>query len=206
MNFVGNEKIKVSSKFILASKSEVRRQIFQKTGLSFIVYPSEVNEEKIKKNYTTKSPAIIASRLSELKALNVGENFLENYTIGFDQICFSQGKIYNKPGNKDLAFKQLCELRGRAHRQYSAISIVKDLKVIWTYVEYAELVMHNLTNEEIVNYINMDNPINSCGSYKFESLGLHLFSKITGSNETIQGFPLIPFLRKIRKLKIYSLK
>ena len=66
--------------------------------------------------------------------------------------------------------------------------------------------MNRLKENEIIKYLEIDKPFNSCGSYRYESLGIHLFSKVTGNNETIQGLPLIALLKQFRKNKIYSIK
>ena len=76
--------------------------------------------------------------------------------------------------------------------------------MIWSKVEISTLRMHKLTTNEIKNYVKHEKPFNSCGSYKLESLGFNLFSKIDGSDDTIQGLPLIPLLKELKKNGIYS--
>ena len=49
--------------------------------------------------------------------------------------------------------------------------------------------MKKLTDEEISNYIDLDSPLNSCASYKFEANGYKLFSEVIGSLEEINGLP-----------------
>ena len=66
--------------------------------------------------------------------------------------------------------------------------------------------MNKLEENEIIKYIEIDKPFSSCGSYRYESLGMHLFSKVNGNNETIQGLPIIALLKQFRKNKIYELK
>jgi septum formation protein len=65
--------------------------------------------------------------------------------------------------------------------------------------------MHNLSDEEIINYVELENPINAAGAYKFESVGCNLFSSVDGSSYTIRGMPLLPLLGELRKLKIIDL-
>ena len=65
--------------------------------------------------------------------------------------------------------------------------------------------MYELNEKDIIKYLNIDKPFNSCGSYKYESLGINLFSKVTGNNETIQGLPIIELLKQLRKNKVYSI-
>ena len=59
--------------------------------------------------------------------------------------------------------------------------------------------MHNLSEEEIINYVELENPINAAGAYKFESLGCNLFSSVDGSSYTVRGMPLLPLLNALRE-------
>ena len=54
--------------------------------------------------------------------------------------------------------------------------IYKNNECLWEYSETVELKMHDLTEKEIINYVDIENPINAAGAYKFESLGCNLFS------------------------------
>ena len=57
--------------------------------------------------------------------------------------------------------------------------------------------MRLLTDEEIKDYILKDQPLFSCGSYKYESLGKNLFKSVIGSADAIQGLPLEPLLKAL---------
>ena len=66
--------------------------------------------------------------------------------------------------------------------------------------------MHNLSYAEIKNYVEIENPVNAAGSYKFESLGCNLFSFVNGSSHTVRGMPLIPLLNALRDLDVIGLE
>ena len=66
--------------------------------------------------------------------------------------------------------------------------------------------MHSLSEQEIENYVEIENPIHAAGAYKFESLGCNLFSSVNGSSFTVRGMPLLPLLNALRELQIISLK
>ena len=66
--------------------------------------------------------------------------------------------------------------------------------------------MHNLSDAEIKNYVEIENPVNAAGSYKFESLGCNLFSYVNGSSHTVRGMPLIPLLNALRDLDVIGLE
>ena len=49
--------------------------------------------------------------------------------------------------------------------------------------------MRDLSQEEIQEYVEKDDPLMSSGSYKYESLGKNLFEYIKGDPYVIQGLP-----------------
>ena len=190
---------------ILASASKIRSEILKNTGLIFSVKISDVNEDELKKKLLNKSIQEEAKILACEKASDISQKNPNEYIIGADQICSLNNKIYSKPITMDNAIQQLTDLSGKTHKQTSAICLYYKNELVWSYVDEALLTMHELNNSEITRYLELDKPLNSCGSYKYESLGCHLFSKVTGQSETIQGFPIIPLLAQLRKNKLYSL-
>jgi len=202
---MGNKIITPSIPLILASASKIRSEILKKAGIEFSVVISDINEEKLKNKIINKSITEIAITLASEKAFNVSKNNPNSYVIGADQICNLNNKIFSKPNTIDNAIKQLKQLSGKTHKQTSGISLYFNSKLIWSFFEEAELTMHKLEEKEIIKYLEIDKPFNSCGSYKYESLGVHLFSKVEGNNETIQGLPIIELLNQLKKKNIYSI-
>ena len=202
---MGIVSITPSVPIILASASKIRAEILKNTGLLFSIKTSDVNEDELKKKLLNKSIQEEAKILACAKASNISQNHPNEYIVGADQICSLNDKIYSKPITMDNAIQQLTDLSGKTHKQTSAICLYYKNELIWSYVEEALLTMHDLNISEITRYLELDKPLNSCGSYKYESLGCHLFSKVSGQSETIQGFPIIPLLAQLRKNKLYSL-
>tara|TARA_B100000686_G_scaffold58301_1_gene62593 strand:- start:2242 stop:2859 length:618 start_codon:yes stop_codon:yes gene_type:complete len=198
--------IKPHKPIILASASKIRSKILKNTGIEFTIKNPSIDEENIKKKIAKKTVSNQAKILASAKALKISENNPNTYVIGADQICSINKMIFKKPLNIDNAINQLKRLSGKTHKQTSAISLFYEGKKLWCHTEEALLTMYKLSENEIKNYLNIDKPFQSCGSYKFESYGHHLFSKVIGDSYTIQGFPLISLLRQLRKYKLYSLK
>ena len=179
---------------ILASNSQPRMKMLKDTGLTFTQIKSGVNEKIVRKEYKGKSYNYLAKKLAEAKALSVSKKKREAYVIGADQICVNQGKIYSKPKFKRKAVKQLLELNGKTHKLISAVSICYDNKIIWSYSEEVKIKMRKLSEKVLRNYVDLDLPLESCGSYKYEANGKYLFSKVIGNTNTILGLPLFPLL------------
>ena len=70
----------MNSNIILASKSEVRRKILEKNGISCIVLPANIDEDLIKDSLSKEgaSPELISKNLAELKANKISEKKNEN--------------------------------------------------------------------------------------------------------------------------------
>lgn len=191
---------------ILASGSESRKQMLEEAGIVFDVIVSETDEDLIKKKISSLPYSEQVIHLAKAKAETVSKKNPESIVIGGDQMCALSDKLLHKPGNKEKAVESLKLLSNQKHYQHSGVCIFKNNESIWEYSETVELKMHDLTDKEIINYVEMENPIHAAGAYKFESLGCNLFSYVDGSSHTVRGMPLIPLLNALRKLKIIGLE
>ncbi len=196
--------LKSNFPIILASNSESRLKILQETGIDFIQLKSKIDESLIKEKYKKKNANFIATKLAEAKALFISRENRKSYVIGADQICISKGKIFSKPKNKKKAIEQLSELNGKTHKLISAFSICYDNQVVYSYVEQVKLKMRKLSKQSIKDYIEIDLPISSCGSYRFEANGKYLFSDVVGNTSTILGLPILPLIKILFKKKIIT--
>ena len=196
--------IKSNFPIILASNSESRLKILQETGIDFLQLKSNIDESLVKEKYKKKNANFIARKLAEAKALFISRENRKSYVIGADQICISKGKIFSKPKNKKKAIEQLLELNGKAHKLISAFSICYDNQVVYSYVEEVKLKMRKLSKKSIKDYVEIDLPISSCGSYRFEANGKYLFSDVAGNTSTILGLPILPLLKILFKKKIIT--
>ena len=191
---------------ILASGSQSRRVMLEDAGIHFSVISSNVDEDLLKKEMDGFPFEDQVVRLAAAKASEVSVNNPNHLIIGGDQMCIFQNKVFDKPGSQEKAIENLKLLSGTTHYQYSGVCLYKDGRSLWEYYEVVELNMHSLTEEEIINYVKAENPINAAGAYKFESLGCNLFSSVDGSSYTIRGMPLLPLLKTLRDMKIISLE
>ena len=191
---------------ILASGSQSRRVMLEDAGIHFNVISSNVDEDLLKKEMNGFPFEDQVVKLAAAKASGVSINNPNHLVVGGDQMCIFQNKVFDKPGSQEKAIENLKLLSGTTHYQYSGVCLYKDGRSLWEYYEVVELNMHSLTEEEIINYVKAENPINAAGAYKFESLGCNLFSSVDGSSYTIRGMPLLPLLKTLREMKIISLE
>ena len=191
---------------ILASGSESRKQMLDEAGIIFEIKVSSTDEDSIKSEIASLPFSEQVIHLAKAKAVSISKENPNAIVIGGDQMCALGNRILHKPGSKERAIESLKILSNQKHHQHSGVCIYKNNECIWEYSETVELKMHNLSETEIINYVEMENPIHAAGAYKFESLGCNLFSLVDGSSYTVRGMPLIPLLNALRDLDIIDLK
>ena len=198
--------IKPKVSIILASGSESRKLMLEEAGIAFDVIISPTDEDLIKDKISSLPYSEQVVHLAKAKAEPVSEENTESIVIGGDQMCVLNDNLLHKPGSRDKAIESLKLLANQKHFQHSGVCIYKNNECLWEYSETVELKMHDLTEKEIMNYVDIENPINAAGAYKFESLGCNLFSYVNGSSHTVRGMPLLPLLNALRDLKIIDLE
>ena len=177
-----------ASKLILASSSEVRKQILSKYKIPFKAVNHQFNENNAKKNNNIE-PADLSQYLAEQKSLSVCDVHSDHIILGCDQVCAMGKKMYSKPKTKDKAIENLLELAGKTHELIGSYAFSKNGALLYSETIFSKMTMKDLTEKDIIEYVELDNPLKSCGSYMFEKNGYKLFSEITGSMEAINGLP-----------------
>jgi len=182
------------NKIILASKSEVRRQILIKYGIDCEVEPSNVDEEPVKQSLIREgaTPEIISKNLAELKANKVSLKKKDQIVLGADSVIDFEGKIISKPENRGEALEILKKLNGKHHFLISSVCLSKNGKMIWHYSDKAKLTMKNFEILDLKNYLEKvsDKALYAYNVYQIEGVGKDLFLKIEGNENTIMGLPI----------------
>ena len=198
MTFFENEKV------ILASASKVRAELLKNAGVAFETETPNVDEDEIKKRESRKSTADIALALAFAKAIKVSKTVPEKLVIGADQIMEFDKVLYDKPTSKRECINRLKAMRGKPHNLVSAVCVVKNGEVLWSFVDNVTLTIRNVSDKFILNYINYvaDDALSSVGAYKLENVGAQLFTKVEGDFFSVLGLPLLPLLEFLRSQKV----
>ena len=188
------------SKIILASKSEVRKNILDKNNIECIVEPSNVDEDPVKESLLKEqaSSEIISKNLAELKANKVSMKKIDEIVLGADSVIDLEGELISKPESREEAIKILKKMNGKSHFLISSVCISKNGSMIWNYTDKAKLTMKNFTDEELNTYLSKvsDEALYAYNVYQIEGEGRNLFVNIEGDEDTIMGLP-------IKKIKEY---
>ena len=190
-------------KIILASNSKVRKKILEENGIKCKVFPSNADEELVKKSLIKEnlSPELISKNLAEFKANKVSLKFSREVVIGADSVIDINGELISKPKNREEALKILKKLNGKTHNLISSVCISKNGSMIWNYTDKASLTMKNMTEIQLREYLSKitDEALYAYNVYQIEGEGRCLFLKIEGEEDTIMGLP-------IKKIKDYLKK
>ncbi len=149
-----------------------------------------------------ETPAQLALRLSVEKALAIAKNNPNSVIIGSDQVATLDGTPIGKPGNFEAAKKQLQALSGHCVEFHSALAVTDGRKT-----ETADIItrcyFRELSDAEIVHYLEIEKPFDTAGSAKAEGLGITLMDKMESEDPTaIIGLPLITLARMLRSFGI----
>ncbi len=193
--------IKQNIKIILASTSPIRKKIIEEVGLDFQAIAPDFDEEIAKSQNQDLSIKDLAILLARGKSLSISQKFRDALVIGSDQICEIDGKKIDKSKDANEAFLQLKLMSGKTHFQNNALTISKNGKIIFEKFTKVELKLRKISDDEIWSYVNSDKPWGSAGSYKYESLGKHLFAKIKGDYYSVLGLNIQEILNFLHKKK-----
>ena len=192
-------------KLILASNSKVRKKILDENEIECKVFPSNVDEESVKKSLLKEnaSPEIISKNLAELKANKISLKFNNKIVIGADSVIDINKELISKPKDRKEAFKILKKLNGKTHYLISSVCISKNGSMIWNYTDKAALTMKNLNEKQLEEYLSKitDEALYAYNVYQIEGEGRSLFSKIEGDENTIMGLPVKKIKEYIKNLK-----
>jgi len=188
-------------RIILASGSQIRRQLMTDAGLEFEVIVKPVDEAAIKEAMLAESARLrdIADALAEAKSMRVSR-LEQGLVIGADQIMVMDKQLFDKPKSIDEARERLKLMRGKTHYLIGAMVICENGNPIWRHMAKTKLTMREFTDDFLEDYIEKEGELltKSVGAYRFEGLGAQLFSHVDGDFFSILGLSLLPVMDYLR--------
>ena len=165
-------------------------------GVDYEARKPDVDESVVKARLAY--PVQIASELAAAKAVSVGG---DGWAIGSDSVVSVDGRLFDKPHDRDQAAEHLRRFSGRTMELTSAVALAHAGKVDWHHVETARLKVRALSETFIRNYLDAEWPdVGYCvGVFRLEGRGVQLFERIDGDYFTILGMPLLPLLGALRE-------
>ena len=189
-------------KIILASKSNVRKDILEKNNINLEVIVSNVDEDEVKKSLLAEgaSPLLISKNLAEFKSIKVSSKNPDRLVLGADSVVSLNDQLINKPKSREEALTILKKLNNSKHYLISSACISKNGSMIWNHSDQSELKMKNFKNEELVKYLEKIKTeiLLAYGVYQVEAEGQDLFEYIKGDRDSIMGLPIKQIMNYIK--------
>ena len=192
-------------KIILASKSGVRKSILDKYNIKADVISSNVDEDEIKSSLLIEnaSPLTISKNLAEIKSIKISNKYPDRLVLGADSVISLNDELINKPKSRKEALTILKRLNNSIHFLISSVCISKNGAMIWNHSDQSELKMKNLTDDELLSYLEKikTETLLNYGVYQIEAEGLKLFEYIKGDKDSIMGLPIKQIMNYIKQFR-----
>ncbi|MGK0419305.1 MAG: MAF protein [Candidatus Pseudothioglobus sp.] len=193
---------------ILASSSPFRKAILERLRIDFQTTSPDINESR--KNGET--PFNLVNRLSKEKALEAAKSH-SGLIIASDQVATlgngnnEEDEIFTKPGSHENAFLQLKKSSGKTITFLTGLALLNtETLKIQTHVELFKVTFKQLSDNQILSYLNKEDVLNCAGSFKSEGLGIALFSNMEGSDpNSLIGLPTIQLIKMLAKENVHIL-
>lgn len=185
---MSDEKIAV----VLASQSPRRKELLNYITDEFSVIPSDYEEVLPEGLKTEDVPIFLAAQ----KALDVSKSHPDELVIGCDTVVILGETILGKPKDKLEAFNMLSLLSGRTHKVISGVCLCLKGKTM-SFSEETEVKFYDLSELEILSYIETNSPMDKAGSYGIQDGGALFVESINGDYYNVMGLPVAKLKRKI---------
>ena len=184
-------------RIILASNSPRRKELLAGLGVDYEVRTlPDVDESYPEKLQGADIPLFISKiKADAYKTLLQPDELM----ITADTIVWMDGMVLGKPRNRFGAIEMLRQLSGHTHQVFTGVTITTATRQhsfsVGTEVRFA-----NLTDEEIVYYVDTYQPMDKAGAYGVQEwIGYIGVENIQGSYFNVMGLPVQRLYTELKK-------
>jgi MAF protein len=187
---------------VLASNSPRRKHLLALGGWAFRVEPAQVDENPL----PGEDALGYVLRLAQSKAQAVAERSpLANIIIAADTTVVDEGQILGKPSGSLEAESMLRRLRGRQHKVFTALAVLRRsdnfLVTDWC---ATDVPMRAYSDAEMGAYIATGDPLDKAGAYAIQHPDFKPVTGLQGCFANVMGLPLCHLVRTLARLGIKS--
>jgi septum formation protein len=182
---------------ILASQSPRRKQLLEWAEVSFEILVRETDE-----SYPTNLPVEdIAIYIARNKALAIlRDHQILKPVLSADTIVVLDNEVIGKPKSREDAIDILSRLAGRKHRVITGVAIVHNDGEI-AFADTTEVEFHDLTEEQIVYYVDRYKPYDKAGAYAIQEwIGVIGIKSVSGDFYNVMGLPVSRVIKALEGL------
>ncbi|WP_320175127.1 nucleoside triphosphate pyrophosphatase [Maridesulfovibrio sp.] len=172
---------------ILGSGSPRRKDLLHSAGLEFEIKPATCEEPTPTPG---QDPEDYATKMAELKAINVAENNPGTYVLGSDTIVVRDRDILGKPVDREEAYQMVKSLCGRKHKVISGCALISPEGKKMSYAVSTEVEFIDFNEAAVRAYAATGEPDDKAGAYAIQGQGAFLVKGISGSYTNVVGLPL----------------
>ncbi|MBD3610749.1 MAG: septum formation inhibitor Maf [Gammaproteobacteria bacterium] len=180
---------------VLGSSSPFRRELLDRLGLDYICDSPDIDENRLE----GESAEELVVRLAIAKAQAVAERHPDALIIGSDQVAVNNGEILGKPGTHNKAVDQLTRASGSVVTFHTGLCLYNSASGEFQSDRVPfQVTFRQLSEQQIENYLQREQPYNCAGSFKSEGLGIALFERMEGNDpNALIGLPLIRLINML---------
>ncbi len=190
----------MKQQIILASASPRRKELLDQIGVSYLVYPVDIDETPKQQENPQDYVCRVAAEKSAA-CINSVDSALP--VLAADTSVVLGEQIMGKPENREHAQFMLSRLSGQTHYVYSAVSFRTRNEQAEDSHQQAlsrtEVRFRQIQPEEIQTYWETGEPLGKAGAYAIQGLGSVFVESIAGSFSGVVGLPLFETAKLLSK-------
>jgi septum formation protein len=188
--------LKPAFQIILASNSPRRKELMTMAGFDFVVKSKNVEENHPAETNIDDIPLHLAQKKARAFADEITD---DNVVIGADTIVVLNGKIYEKPNDREHAIEMLSVLSGQTHEVITGVCILSKKKEV-SFSEKTKVSFNTLTRAEIDYYVDNYKPYDKAGSYACQEwIGAVAIKRFEGDYFNVVGLPINRVYQELSK-------
>jgi septum formation protein len=186
----------MNRKIILASNSPRRKELMSMAGFLFVMASKNVDETHPEGIPMEFIPQYLAEKKAKAFSNEIAD---DEIVIGADTIVLVDGKIFEKPKDRNDAVNMLSELSGQMHEVITGVCIFSKQKEV-SFSEKTKVYFNRLTKEEIEFYVDNYQPYDKAGSYACQEwIGAVAINKFEGDYFNVVGLPVNRVYKELKQ-------
>ena len=186
----------MDKRIILASKSPRRSELMRMAGFEFEVRSKDVPEIHPEGEKQEDIPLYLATMKASALLTEIGD---DDVVIGADTIVLLDGKIYEKPVDREDAVQMISALSGQTHTVITGVCILsKTMEVKFSVA--TKVTFNVLSQREITYYVDNYKPYDKAGAYACQEwIGAVAINRFDGDYFNVVGLPINRVYQELKK-------
>ena len=199
----GEYKLKLSTnhRFILASESPRRKELFGKLGIPFEVIASGA-AEIVEGNLAVEEVAMNIAIGKTAAVLNENPSAI---VIAADTIVSFEDELLMKPKDDNEAKAFLQKLSGNTHKVTTGVAIYGEGFSI-SFAETTSVKFFELSEGQIEAYVATGDSLDKAGAYGIQTMGGLFVESIQGDYNNVIGLPISRLFKALLSLRLIEIE